>query len=293
MADPDQDRPDDDRSPLADTEVHHLRSDELGGDRRIFVGRCGLDAAVPASVLYLTDANGFFGATVDLVRSMQLARHLPPILVVGIGYPVGVLAETKDRRTLDLTPSADVGYAALFPEHAEMGGASTTLAFIRRELMPWVGDRFAVDPSDTTFFGHSLGGLFGLSVLFDEPATFRRYVIGSPSLWWDGGTMFERERRYARDHDDLAATVFLGIGADETQDGREREAVNLPDEERRRSTAWYIDMVDDMTRLVDQLDGRAYPGLRSRSEVFPGEFHITVPLLTLSRGLRFVYDAPS
>jgi hypothetical protein len=51
-------------------------------------------------------------------------------------------------------------------------------------------------------------------------------------------------------------------------------------------------MVDDLQRLVDQLGGRGYPGLRMRHEVFPGEFHVTVPLLTLSRGLRFVYDAP-
>jgi predicted alpha/beta superfamily hydrolase len=284
--------PGDDRSPLADTEVHRLRPAELDGERTIFVGRCGLDPAVPASVLYLADANGFFGGTVDLVRSLQLARHLPPILVVGIGYPVGVLAETRDRRTRDLTPTADEGFAALFPDQAEMGGAGATLDFIRRELMPWVHDRYEVDPADATFFGHSFGGLFGLSVLFDEPGTFRRYIIGSPSLWWDRRTTLASEGRYAEGHDDLPATVFFGIGADETQDGREREAVNLPEDERRAATAWYIDMVDDMNRLVDQLAGRGYPSLRWQREVFPGEFHVTVPLLTLSRGLRFVYDAP-
>ena len=29
-----------------------------------------------------------------------------------------------------------------------------------------------------------------------------------------------------------------------------------------------------------------------RSETFPGEFHITVPPLVLSRGLRYVFGAP-
>ena len=29
-----------------------------------------------------------------------------------------------------------------------------------------------------------------------------------------------------------------------------------------------------------------------QSVVFAGEFHITVPLMTLGRGLRFVFDAP-
>ena len=36
----------------------------------------------------MTDANGTFGMTVDIVRYLQLGRLLPGLLVVGIGYPV-------------------------------------------------------------------------------------------------------------------------------------------------------------------------------------------------------------
>lgn len=284
---------DNDHSPLAGTEVHYLRSHHVGDEFKIFVGHCGDDAAVrPPAVLYLTDANGTFGAAVDLVRSMQLAAHLPPLLVVGIGYRLGGLAETLAVRTRDLTPSADPGFARLFPAQAAMGGASRLLAFIRAELMPWVCSRYAVDPENAAYFGHSFGGLFGLYALFTAPEAFRRYGIGSPSLWWDRGVIFEHEARYAAHHDDLAAKVFLGIGANETHEGRQREAARLPPGERAKAGARRIDMVADLLRMAERLADRGYPSLELRSEVLPDEFHVTVPLLNLSRALRHLFDAP-
>jgi hypothetical protein len=42
---------------------------------------------------------GDFGAAVDIVRSMQLSDHLPPLLVVGVGYRVATFAETLPMRT--------------------------------------------------------------------------------------------------------------------------------------------------------------------------------------------------
>ena len=84
----------DDRSPLAGTEVHYLRSEHVGDEFKIFVGHCGgSDGAAPV-VLYVTDANGMFASAVDIVRLMQLSAHLPPILVVGIGYRMGALEDT-------------------------------------------------------------------------------------------------------------------------------------------------------------------------------------------------------
>ncbi len=284
---------DNDQSPVADTEVHYLPSAYVGDEFKVFIGHCGTRERSRVPVLYLTDANGFFGCAVDLIRSMQLALHLPPLLVVGIGYRMGGLAETLSVRTRDLTPSSDEGFAELFPDQSTMGGAANLLAFIRTELMPWVASGYSVDPNDATYFGHSLGGLFGTYALLNEPSTFQRYAIGSPSLWWDDQVIFKQESIYATGHDDLRAKVYFGIGAAETHEGRIREAIHLPDELRQKSTAWYIDMVDDMRRMVERLESRHYPSLNIASEVMPGEFHITVGQLNLSRGLRFLFDSPA
>lgn len=286
---------DNDLSPLADTDVHYLSSARAGAEFKIFVGHCGTLPAAPAAspaVLYLTDANGYFGLAVDLIRSMQLSRHLPPLLVVGIGYRAGAIAETIPARTRDLTPTSDPAFARLFPGQPAMGGAAAMLAFITDELMPWTARNYGADPAGASYFGHSFGGLFGSYVLLREPAVFRSYIIASPSLWWDNGAIFALEERYAQAHGDLAATVYFGIGADETHEGRLREAQNMPPDQQAKTGARYIDMVADMARLTGRLQHRRYPALNLRTETFPGEFHITVPPLALSRGLRYAFGAP-
>jgi uncharacterized protein len=286
---------DNDHSPLADTEVHYLWSARAQAEFKIFVGHCGTlptAAASGAAVLYLTDANGYFGLAVDLIRSMQLSRHLPPLLVVGIGYRAGAIAETIPVRTRDLTPTSDPAFARLFPGQTVMGGAAAMLAFITDELMPWVSGNYGTDPASASYFGHSFGGLFGTYVLLREPAVFRSYIIASPSLWWHNSAIFTLEERYAQEHDDLGATVYFGIGAGETHEGRLREAQNMPPDQRAKTGARHIDMVADMARMAGRLQRRRYPALDLRSETFPGEFHITVPPLALSRGLRFAFGAP-
>jgi hypothetical protein len=284
--------PGNDGSPLADTEVHHLRSEHVGDEFRIFVGRCGARDGEAPVALYVTDANGLFGGAVDTIRLMQLSAHLPPLLVVGIGYRRGAIHETVAVRIRDLTPTVDPAYARIFPDQSRMGGAGRFLAFIRDELKPWVATRYEVDPEDSAYFGHSMGGLFGTYSLLTEPTTFRRYGIGSPSLWWDHDAVFEHEAAYAEAHPDLPAKAFFAVGAHEDHDGRQREASRLPEDERAKAGLRYIDMVADTDRMVTALRSRHYPSLELDQVVLPGEFHVTVPLLNLSRSLRYLFDAP-
>jgi len=285
----------DDRSPLAGTEVHLLPSDHVGEVFKIFVGHCGTvaPAGPPPPVLYVTDANGLFGSAVDIVRFLQLSDHLPPLVVVGIGYPMGALEETVIVRTRDLTPTVDPGFVRIFPGQTLMGGADRFLAFIVDELQPWVQGRYRVDADDSAYFGHSQGGLFGTWVLLTRPSTFRRYGIGSPSLWWDDDMMFGYEAAYAAAHRDLPAKVFFSVGAFEDFDGRQREVVRLSPDERAAAAIRPIDMVADTERMVAALHSRGHPSLELDSAVLAGEFHVTVPQLNLSRSLRFLFDAPT
>jgi predicted alpha/beta superfamily hydrolase len=284
--------PANDHSPLAGTEVHYLRSEHIGDEFKIFVGHCGTSDGAPLPVLYMSDANGLFASAVDVVRFMQLSAHLPPMLVVGIGYRLGGIDETVVVRTRDFTPTFDDAFLRLFPTQTMMGGANRFLAFVRDELQPWVGSRYPVDAGDAAFFGHSQGGLFATYVLLTEPRTFRRYGIGSPSLWWDDDMMFRYEARYAEAHTDLPAKVFFSVGEHEDHDGRQREVSRLSADERAAAGLRHIDMVADTERIVSALRSRNYPSLEIESAVLPGEFHVTVPQLNLSRSLRYLFDAP-
>ena len=104
--------------------------------------------------------------------------------------------------------------------------------------------------------------------------------------------MFAYEATYAETHEDLAAKVFFSVGAFEDHDGRQREASRLPAEERAKAGLRYLDMVADTERMAASLRARQYPTLDVASVVLPDEFHITVPLVNLSRALRYLYDAP-
>ncbi|MDQ1457845.1 MAG: hypothetical protein QOH28_3465 [Actinomycetota bacterium] len=150
----------------------------------------------------------------------------------------------------------------------------------------------ASKPSTPPSSGTQRADLFATYVLLTEPATFRSYGIGSPSLWWDDDVMFGYEARYAATHDDLAAKVFFAVGEHEDHDGRQREVSRLPADERAKAGLRHIDMVADTDRMVASLRGRNYPSLEIDRAILPGEFHVTVQHVNLSRSLRYLFDAP-
>src|SRR5262249_17363806 len=155
-------------SSLGATEVHDVWSDELGDARRLFVGHCGDE---PAAAIFVTDGNGLFGMTVDIVRLMQIPALLPSMLVVGIGYPdAGTMADIVTIRARDLTPTPSKHFDG-------SGGSEAFLRFVHAELFPWVEQRFPSCAADRIYFGHSLGGLFGVCALLDDPAPFGRFII--------------------------------------------------------------------------------------------------------------------
>ena len=266
----------------------------LGG-RAIRVARCGLSDAAPVAqaVLYVTDADGYFGGAVDLVRSMQLRLHLPPMLVVGVGYPVDDFGATMPMRTRDFTPTVFPPFAEWNPGLDEMGGAAGFFDFLTGELRSWAESQAPVArDAARCLFGHSLGGMFAAWALLQRPDAFDCWICASPSLWWDSYVVVRQEAEYAAAQHDLPARVFFAIGGDETQEGREREASRQPEHERAFVASRRLDMVADMEQFVATLRGRGYPRLEVESLVLPGEYHVTVPLVALSRGLRWALHAP-
>ena len=261
---------------LGGTEVHDLWSEAVGDTFRIFVGHCGPD---PQAIVFVTDANGLFGLAVDTVRLMQIPGLVPSLLVVGVGYPdAEAVIDTVEIRARDLTPTP----SSRFPGS---GHADAFIEFVSRELRPWIANRFPTAAGDVTYFGHSLGGLFGAYALLTATSTFDRYICSSPSLWWDNEVIFDIERQRP-DSDRLDSEVFFGVGSLETDVGRRREAFNLADGHPAKPPAAHLDMVDDLGCFVDQLEERADPTLRIRSIEIADEFHATVPAIVLNRALR-------
>src|SRR3546814_15120004 len=81
------------------------------------------------------------------------------------------------------------------------------------ELRPLVDATYATDGRNNILWGDSFGGLFALHVLFNHPAAYQTYLVGSPSINWSGGAILE-------DEINLAAQVAAGEVAPRDQIGR-------------------------------------------------------------------------
>ncbi len=286
-----------DESPLPNTEVHHLRSDNVGDEFKVLLAHSGEPAAGPRPVLVLADPWAAFGTAVEMMRVLRLSESVPDTVVVAVGYRSARMDDIVRLRTRDLTPTVDGSRLSDSQPEAMMAGADAFLAFLRDELSPWLAGRHGADPADSTFLGYSLGGLFATHVLLTAPAAFRRYAIGSPSLWWDERVAFATEAAYAVANDDLAGRVHFSVGGFETIAGRRRFIEQLPPEARAAVEAEDaadppVDMVADMEEMVATLRGRGYRSLELESEVLPGEYHETGPPIAMSRALRWLHGAP-
>ncbi|WP_449406206.1 alpha/beta hydrolase [Massilia phosphatilytica] len=227
---------------LDETEVREVHARALNRDYQVFV-------ALPDSyrssnrrypVLFVTDANYAFPVARGIAQ--RLAKHagMEEVIVVGLSYAHGDTPVYSRRR--DYTPAVPrrQDYAADMPGRTPaFGEAQAYGRFIAADVFPLVAANYRADMSRKIFVGHSYGSLLGLQLLPSEPRTFDHYILGSPSLWFDQGVMFEREQDYAKGHNDMPASVFFGIGGRETL-GKDR---------KRSRTEENADMVADLCRL--------------------------------------------
>jgi predicted alpha/beta superfamily hydrolase len=264
---------------LDNTEVREVHAQALKRDYQVYVA---LPDSYRASgrrypVVFVTDAN--YGFPVVRNIAQRLAKHagMEEVIVVGLSYAKGDGGVYSRRR--DYTPTVPRTYSVRPDESGRapaFGEAEAYARFVTAEVFPLVAANYRADMRRKVFVGHSYGSLLGLQLLLTSPDAFEYYILGSPSLWYDGGVMFEREKDYAARHKDMRASVFFGIGGRETlAPGRKRS--------RREDDA---DMVADLRDFSSALKSRRYPGLETRLKVFADEDHASVFPLVLTHGLR-------
>ncbi|MCB0833980.1 MAG: alpha/beta hydrolase [Bacteroidetes bacterium] len=260
---------------LPRTEVVRLPSKIVGIDYLLYVSLPRdyntTDKKYP--LLVTLDADYAFALAHNIVDHFVDRNNLPPMIIVSIAYDsAGTEREVYRRhRTRDYTPTHTLegGYGPEFQRHS--GGAPGFLSFIEKEMLPFLGDRYRLDRQNRCIVGHSYGGLFSTFVLLTKPELFQKYIIVSPSLWYDDKVIFNLEKTSSSLHK-VNAKVFFGVGSFENQPNVGRA------------------MVDDMQELIVKLKSRAYSGLSVDSQVFDGETHNSVFPAALSRGLRVVFS---
>ncbi len=251
------------------------RRDDTGVDHVLYVSlpRDYQRRSHSYPVVYLLDPDYSFALAHNIVEHFVDRGNLPPMILVGVGYP----ERSQDRvayrrhRTRDYTPSRTLegGYGPDFQKLS--GGGPAFRDFLAKQLIPWIGKKYRTN-DDRTLIGHSYGGLFATFVLLTTPDLFDRYLVVSPSYWYHQRRIFELEKQTAERRKDLPARVFLAIG----------ELENPP---HRR-----LPMVEDLEAFARQLRRRKYPGLELETQVFSGETHNSIFPAALTRGLRRLFE---
>ena len=233
--------------------------------------------------LYLLDARLTLDIVVGIKRLFDIfsGGALPLCYLVAIGYADPDIAA---RRFRDYTPTkAELPPGLSQPLPFGTGGAAPYLATICEDIIPHLEQQYPLDPRERVLIGYSLSGRFATYTLFSVPEAFGRYLIVSPSLWWDRGSAFAEEEAWARSNTDLRAKVLLvGGEAEETPGGGWRN--NLPDE-----IGLPLKQLTNMRELDRRLSARNYPSLRFKADFISDGRHITGLLAAVALGLVEIF----
>jgi uncharacterized protein len=242
-------------------------------------------------VVVATDGNLSFPIAATLAGAFSLQGG-KAALVVGVGYPADNDFTAFQERNRDLTPVTPLAGIRPVPGRPpprleDYGGADGFYRFLVEELRPAIAAAYEVDAHDQTLYGHSLGGLFVLGVLFNHPGAFRNFVASSPSIWWNRRALLKGEPGFA-DKIRAGATprVLILVGGDE----QEVPATLMPGMTRAqtRRLLGMARMVDNARELAERLRQiRGKPGYTVGFHALEDEDHLTVVPTSISRTLAF------
>lgn len=166
----------------------------------------GYDAAdtIKYPVIYLLDgsADEDFIHVVGIVQfnTFPWIDQIPPSIVVGIA--------TVDRRRDFTYPTTIEEDKKSYPT---TGHSENFISFLEKELIPYIGKEYKTD-SSRTIIGQSLGGLVATEILLKKPTLFNKYIIVSPSLWWDDASLLKLESDLLKKEFTQKTDIYIGVG---------------------------------------------------------------------------------
>ena len=191
-------------------------------------------------------------------------NRVPKSIVVGIAnvdrkrdftYPTRVVADKK--------------------RYATAGKSADFISFIEKELQPYIAGKFRINDSKT-IIGQSLGGLLATEILFKKPGLFNQYIIISPSLWWDNGSLLSVNSELFKPGFEQQTRIYIGVGKE-----------GLAPSEAPRV------MEVDANLLAEKIRIRKGGNVKVYFDYLPDENHATVTHQAIFNALRLLNPAPA
>lgn len=218
-------------------------------------------------VVYLLDgsADEDFIHTVGLFQfnTFSWIDRVPKSIVVGIA--------TVDRRRDFTFPSTIESEKKNYPT---TGHSAKFISFLENELKPFINSRYKTNLS-AMLIGQSLGGLLATEILLKKPELFNKYLIISPSIWWDNGSLLNQPIQKIEQLDQRT-DVYVAVG---------KEGLT-PTEQPRV-------MEVDANLLVEKLKSSKNKNVEIIFDYLPDEDHATISHQAIFNGLRSLYPIKS
>lgn len=205
--------------------------------------------------MILLDGNSHFKTASTAVRKLASDssghRFMPETIIVAI--------ENVDRER-DFTVSK-----IKTKRHNTTGGGKRFLAFIEKELLPYLDTHYRTQPF-RTLTGHSLGGLFTLNAFLLQDSSFHAYLAIDPSIWWDEITM-EKKISLLSPLPTKRRLYLATANQGEANYTRNKQRHDL---------------------FYQLLQRETYDQLLVKLEYFEGEDHWSIPPKAILEGLKFI-----
>jgi hypothetical protein len=215
-------------------------------------------------VIYLLDgsADEDFIHIVGLVQfnSFEWINQIPKSIIVGIA--------TVDRRRDFTFPTTIKEDLITYPT---TGHSDKFISFIEKELQPFIETKYKTN-NDKTIIGQSLGGLFATEVLLKKPTLFNKYIIISPSLWWDNGSLLNQNSNLLTANVKQQTDIYIGVGKE-----------GLTPTEIPRV------MEVDANLLTEKIKGTKSKNVNVFFDYLPQENHATIMHQAVSNSFRLLY----
>ncbi|MBK8585122.1 MAG: alpha/beta hydrolase [Bacteroidetes bacterium] len=257
----------DERKPFILGVIEEYQSTILGENRTLNIylpeGYNGNDTT-KYPVIYLLDgsADEDFIHVVGLVQfnTFSWVNRIPKSIVVGIA--------TVDRRRDFTFPTTIAEDKKNYPT---TGHSDKFISFIENELQPFIAKKYQTN-SVKTIIGQSLGGLLATEILLKKPYLFNKYIIVSPSLWWDDGSILKQQSEILTENFAQKTEIYIGVGK----------------EGLAPCTAPHV-MEVDANLLAEKLKLSKSKSTTVHFEYLPEEDHATIGHQGISNGFRMIY----
>ncbi len=215
-------------------------------------------------VVYLLDgsADEDFIHIVGLYQfnSFSWIERVPKSIIVGIAN-----IDRKRDFTFATNVAEDVN------KYPTTGRSDKFITFIEKELQPYI-ERMYKANSFKTIIGQSLGGLLATEILLKHPTLFNDYIIISPSIWWDNGSLLNFKTKVTDKTFSQKMGVYIGVG-----------------KEGLAPTSTPHVMEVEANLLADKLKNSANKNLVVYFDYLPEENHATITHQAVFNALRLLY----